>query len=267
MEQLVEFIKTYLLPGSFSFLLLGLILGITLLFLRGKASRWGKGLLISLTLAYLLMSVPIIPHSLETLLSNPYSPVQFPDELGDIQAIVILGGGGTTYERENQRLESMSESTSLRVLEGARLYQMLGQLPVFVSGGAAETTGARVPQSKIMANALIGLGVVEGDILEEPRSGNTYEQAIIVGEMLMDEGIEAFLLVTSPTHMYRSLATFRAQGLSPEAAISMQHSPHHPVSRQSFFPSNDALGASQMVFRELMALFYYKVSGRMTIEG
>ena len=267
MESIVEFIKLYLVPGSLSFLLAGLILGISLILLRGPASRWGKGILISLAVGYLLLSLPITAVTLETILSGDTSPLQGKEDLGEIQAIVILGGGGTTYEYEGYRVETMSEATSLRVLEGVRLYHLLGPLPIFVSGGAAPASGKLTPESKVMAETLLNFGVDEEHIFQEPLAGNTYEQGVILGEILMDEGIEAFLLVTSPTHMRRSLSTFEAQGLSPIAAVTSQHTSYHPVmSQKHLLPSNEALDASRMALRELMALLYYKMSGRLSVE-
>ena len=43
----------------------------------------------------------------------------------------------------------------------------------------------------------------------------TYEQAITMSRLLPERGISRFVLVTSPIHMPRSIAVFRAMGLDP----------------------------------------------------
>ena len=111
-----------------------------------------------------------------------------------------------------------------------------------------------------MAEVMSALGVPTGQILEDPTSDNTLEEAINIAVMLEELGITRFVLVTSPTHMPRSMGVFRAQGLDPIAAVAEQHSETLPLTN-NLVPNEDALEASQGVFREIMATTYYWLRG------
>jgi uncharacterized SAM-binding protein YcdF (DUF218 family) len=47
----------------------------------------------------------------------------------------------------------------------------------------------------------------------QPKSQNTYEDALYCSQMLKEKGIQRVLLVTSAQHMPRSVALFRHQGI------------------------------------------------------
>jgi uncharacterized SAM-binding protein YcdF (DUF218 family) len=172
---------------------------------------------------------------------------------------VILGGGSETYRTEIGTISAMSDATSLRVLEGARLAGLLPEAQIILSGGPELKTGRRIPETEPMRQALVSLGIQADRISAESQSGNTHEQAQLLQPMLEVNDAQ-FLLVTSPTHMWRALATFRKQGLDPIAAPSPQHSSTegNPL---AVLPSSNALTSSRMGFRELLAIGYYGIRG------
>jgi len=51
MDLPVEFLKAYLIPGSESFLLLGLVIGVVLLYISPATRKWGGGVLAGLAAA------------------------------------------------------------------------------------------------------------------------------------------------------------------------------------------------------------------------
>jgi uncharacterized SAM-binding protein YcdF (DUF218 family) len=72
----------------------------------------------------------------------------------------------------------------------------------------------------VLADAIVKLGVPRSKLLIDDRSRNTRDQALNVKALLAGRRIDRFVLVTSPTHMSRSLAAFRAVGLSPIPSAS-----------------------------------------------
>ncbi|MGB2896209.1 MAG: YdcF family protein [Anaerolineales bacterium] len=261
MDLIAEFFKEMLVPGSTMFLMLGLIIGVILLFIGWKTEKWGKRWLLFLTLLYLLLSIPLTASLLERGLSAGYEPINSTTEFAGVEAIVILGGGGASYRAGELEVNTLSESSALRAMEGARLYQMLNDPIVIVSGGINPRGGLLTPESKPMRDTLVELGVPSQRILLESDSFNTHDQALNVPPMLTAAGIEHFILVTSPTHMRRAYFTFLEQGLEPLPAISAQHSETSSFSFQSIVPDLDALAASQSALREWMGLIYYTLQG------
>jgi len=98
-------------------------------------------------------------------------------------ALIVLGG-----------------EPSARPAEAARLYRA-GVAPlVYVSGVGDATSNKRV---------LVDNGVPENAIRIEPSSFSTYTNAKFLKPLLIRDGIRSALIVTSPFHTRRALATFR----------------------------------------------------------
>jgi len=242
MDLAIELIKEMLIPGSTAFLLLGLILGVILLFIGWRTEKWGRRWLLFLSILYVLLSIPIAASLLERGLSVGYEPIRSTAEYADVDAIV-------------------SESSALRAMEGARLYQMLDDPIVIVSGGTNPRSGLLTPESEPMRDALMALGVPVQRILLESDSANTHDQALNVPPMLIAAGSELFILVTSPTHMRRAYFSFLEQGVEPIPAISAPRSETSSFSSNSVVPDLGALAISQSALREWMGLIYYTLRG------
>jgi len=261
MDRIAEFFKEMLIPGSIMFLMLGLIIGVILLFIGWKTEKWGKRWLLFLSILYLLLSVPLTASLLERGLSAGYEPINSLTEIADVDAIVILGGGGASFRAGELEVNTLSESSALRAMEGARLYHMLDDPVVIVSGGINLRAGLLTPESKPMRDALVELGVPIQRILLESDSFNTHDQALNIPPMLTAAGSEHFILVTSPAHMRRAYFTFLEQGVEPLPAISAQHSDTSNFSSSSIVPDLEALAVSQSALREWMGLIYYTLRG------
>ena len=261
MELIAEFFKEMLIPGSTMFLMVGLIIGVILLFIGWRTEKWGKRWLLFLTILYLLLSVPLVASLLERGLSSGYEPIDTAAEIADMEAIVILGGGGASFRAGDLEVNTLSNASALRAMEGARLYQLLDDPLVIVSGGTNPKAGLLTPESIPMRDTLIELGVPGERILLESDSFNTHDQALNVPVILVEEGIEHFLLVTSPSHMRRAYFTFLDQGLEPIPAISAQQSETSSFSSRSILPDRKALAVSQSALREWIGLIYYTLRG------
>jgi len=261
MDWIVELIKEMLIPGSTMFLMIGLILGVVLLFCGWKTEKWGRRWLLFLAILYLLLSIPLTASLLERGLSVGYEPISTITEVSDTEAIVILGGGGASFRAGELEVNTLSESSALRAMEGARLYQMLDDPIVIVSGGTNPRVGLLTPESKPMRDTLVELGVPSHKILLESNSFNTHDQALNIPPMLAAAGVERFILVTSPAHMRRAYFTFVEQGLDPVPAISTQRSETSNFSSNSIVPGPGALAGSQSALREWMGLIYYTLRG------
>ncbi|MFV1858934.1 MAG: YdcF family protein [Anaerolineales bacterium] len=261
MEAIFEIFKAYLIPGSFEFLLIGFFLGVVLLFAHRDTRLWGSSLLAFLAVLYFLLSLPLTARTFERALRDGSQPIRTVEEAGGAEAIVVLGGGSATFRAGGNEINELSGATALRVLEGARLYDLLDNPAVIVSGGADELLEALTPESIPMQQELLDLGVAPDRIRLESLSGNTLEQAEQLSKLLEANEIEDFILVTSPIHMRRALATMRAQGLDPIPSPSSQHSEGHIVERGGLLPHPGALRASHAAIREGLATLFYWLNG------
>ncbi|MEE9215796.1 MAG: YdcF family protein [Anaerolineales bacterium] len=261
MDAIFEIFKAYLIPGSFEFLLIGFFLGVVLLFAHRETRFWGSSLLAFLAVLYFLLSLPLTARTFERILSDRSEPIRSVEAAEGAEAIVVLGGGSATFRAGGNEINELSDATALRVLEGARLYELLDHPAVVVSGGTDELTDVLTPESVPMQQELLDLGVEPEHIHMESISGDTREQAVQIGKLLQANDFRDFILVTSPIHMRRSLATLRAQGLDPVPSPSNQHSDGHVVERGGILPHPSALRASHAAIREGMAVLFYWLNG------
>ncbi|MGF1497118.1 MAG: YdcF family protein, partial [Elainellaceae cyanobacterium] len=116
-------------------------------------------------------------------------------DLPTADAIVVLGGSVRPQVPPRPWVEVSEEGD--RTIYGARLYQQ-GKAPkVILSGGRIGWLGGGSPESEDMATLIKALGVPAEDILQDPASLNTYENAVNVKQILEANDMSRILLVTS----------------------------------------------------------------------
>jgi len=261
LDILAEWFKQWLIPGSFSFFLLGALIGIVLLYLDERHLRWGKRWLTVLIVTYALMATPAIASGLEGMLHGDLGTRLSDQREENLDAIVVLGGGGASYTAGESEISVMSESSALRLIEGLRLFEDLDARWIVVSGGDNPRAGLLTAESETMQDTLVDLGVPLDRILLESGSANTHDQALNLRPLFSAHDIERFVLVTSPTHMRRAYLTFLHAGFDPVPAAALEHSQSKGSFGSTLLPSLDALDASRNVMRELFGLLYYFLRG------
>ena len=212
MSLLVDIVKLTLQPGSIGAITLLLTTGVLLLWLK---PRWGRAWLTGMALLYLLLATPAGVSLLARTVTTSQTPLATPAAAGGATAIVMLGAGSHNLKSQGEQLTLINLPSALRAIETARLYRLLGDPLVIVSGGVTDRLPGAKPESDAYQIAMRELGVPAARIVSESESRNTHDEAIIIKRMLAERRIERFVLVTSPLHMRRSLATFAAQGLYP----------------------------------------------------
>lgn len=137
-------------------------------------------------------------------------------ELPTAEAIVVLGGA-TRSAYEPRTSVDLAEAGD-RVLHTAQLYRQKKAPLILVSGGRIDWAGGGTPESEDIATLLEFMGVESKDIIQDPTSLNTYQNAVNTRKILSQRNINRILLVTSAMHMPRSLAIFKHQGFDVTAA-------------------------------------------------
>lgn len=266
MELWLERLTLYLLPGSTTFLLAAVLLAWGLMTLGEEGRRVARQWLGAVALAYLVMSTPWGAAVLEKGLDRGYGAVLDTAEAQGAQAIVVLGGGAATFQHRGRAYHTLSEESALRALEAARLYALLEPRLVIASGGRGDLDPEGAPAAEPMREALIAQGVPPDRILVEARSTSTYEQAVLLKQMLREVGIERFVLVTSRSHMWRALRTFQAQGLDPVPSAAPDRGEAARDLGPAWLPHPAALEASKRAAREYLALVYYWARGWLKVD-
>ena len=187
-----------------------------------------------------------------------YPPVQ-PTQLqaSRVQAIVVLGGGTYQLAPEYGEAQPMA-ATAARLRYGVWLARQTG-LPLAFTGGigwgaSGNTTS---PESEVAARLTqqdygVQLRWLEG------QSRDTFENARLLAPMLKRDGITRIALVTSATHMPRSLLEFSRYGLmiTPAPTGFVQSTQSDTL---LWLPSAEGISDSTRVLRELIGLTVAKL--------
>jgi uncharacterized SAM-binding protein YcdF (DUF218 family) len=250
-EVFRDLIKEWLVPGSLLFLVMGLFVGVALLFIRGPAALWGRRWLAALLAIYLILSLQGTSDLLSWTLSRGYGQLQSRDAARGAKYIVVLSNGSIHIELVRRGVHALSVPTAYNALEAARVYQLLGgRARVLASGGPTNDDRA---ESRGVASALRDLGVPAAAIFVEDESSTTYTQGVRVAQWLRERNESTCVLITSPEHMRRATAVMKALRIDVIPSVSAIHYGGRPFWR----PTAYALQGSRGAAYEYLALLLY----------
>jgi uncharacterized SAM-binding protein YcdF (DUF218 family) len=196
-----------------------------------------------------------------------------PQEVSEpVDAIIILGGGTEPAIPPRQSIEVNAAGD--RVIYGAVLARQFPNARVIVSGGDIDflDTAASTPAAD-MADLLELLGITPERILIQGSSQNTFEDAQLTCEIIEENGFENVLLVTSATHMPRSMKVFTAAGC-PVTAMPTDFSITkavwqrlwHPNAEEFFInliPAYTNLSTLTKSLKEYIGIIFYQLTGKI----
>jgi uncharacterized SAM-binding protein YcdF (DUF218 family) len=260
--MIVAFIKEFLLPGTFLFLLVGMTTGVVLLSGRPIVRPWGTRILVVLTILYWLLSMPAVSHRLLLAAISPRATAGDRDgRIADAQAVVVLGNGIHRFKVGDVEINTVSDESAYTLIESVKLYRRLGSPLMIVSGGISHPEIYKDTEADVLRDALLAQGVPRDRILTEGRSRTTRQQALEIAPMLREHGIVQFALVTSPIHMPRAIAAFSSEGLHAIPAPSAYGARETDYLHSAWRPSTAALMLSQRAVYEDVGLVYYWIRG------
>jgi uncharacterized SAM-binding protein YcdF (DUF218 family) len=211
---MLDFLKEFMRPAHLACMLTLLSPGVVLLFIPSLA-RMGRRWVAAVLVFYLFLSSPVGSGLLVRTLSHNYRPLASAADARGATVVVVLGSGSVNLRAAGRQLSSVTMEAGLRVLEAARLSELLNGPLVIASGGVTEHDADAAPESVALRRALIELGVRADRILLESESKNTRDEAVMIKPMLEARGVVNFVLVTSPLHMRRSMLAFEHEGMHP----------------------------------------------------
>jgi uncharacterized SAM-binding protein YcdF (DUF218 family) len=173
-------------------------------------------------------------------------------ETGQVQAIVVLGGGLLPEAPEYGQAQP-GPHTAARLRYGLWLARQSG-LPVAFTGGV----GWAAQGAQAASEADVAARVAQQDYgvtlrWREAQSRDTAGNARLLAPLLQRDGVQRIALVTDAWHMPRAAAAFEQAGLQVTPAPMGFVRPIESVVLQ-WLPSARGLLASQQVLREWLAL-------------
>jgi len=256
-----KIISSFLMPVPLS-LLISLI-GLILLWFT-KRQRTGKIFVSVGIFLMLLLSYNAASNQLLRTLENRYDPdnIQLENNISSedmppIKFIVVLGGGHT-LDSKLPITSQLSEDSMARLIEGIRLYRKYSNVKLILSGG---TGFDPIPNAHVMANLAKELGVNEDNIIMESKSKDTIDEANFIKPIVNND---QFILVTSASHMPRSIAMFKKLGMNPiPAPTGHKVKGKQTIISYPFFLSSIYLLKAEIAFHEYLGMLWAKLRGQI----
>jgi uncharacterized SAM-binding protein YcdF (DUF218 family) len=205
-----------------------------------------------------LYSLPVTNYVLCRALESRHPPLA--RRPADPQAIVVLAGGLSWPQAEGMSFE-LDENTRLRCLTAVAMYRQGARCPVLVSGGTEDVASSEPASASVMKKVLVEQGVVAEDIIEEPWSRSTHENAVECGRILRERGIRKVLLVTDGLHLERAVRCFQKEDVAVTACGCNYRTLDFVWWPRALIPGPTAALGTRAALQEWGGLVWYGLQG------
>jgi uncharacterized SAM-binding protein YcdF (DUF218 family) len=201
-----------------------LILGFIGLAFIMFSQRRRFGCMVIFTALIGIFSVSYYPVSSSLLMPLERQYDSFTGTTESVDYVMVLGHGHVVDESISA-VSELSRTALMRLAEGISIYRLYPGSKLILSGydGGSETSHARM-----VAKVAIALGVAKSDIVLLESAQDTFEEAEQAAGFVQQKSL---VLVTSASHMQRSLSEFQRVGLNPIPAPTnymVQHTIDQP---------------------------------------
>lgn len=207
-----------MLPGEWKPILSALVLPpagpLLLAFLGVLVSLRRRGLGLAVATLGIALAYALSTNAVALLLARQLMPgvvAVKPQDLANVQALVVLGGGVLPTAPEYGSAQPSDHSLQ-RIRYGAWLARQTGKPLAFSGGLGWGASGMQVEAEGAVARRVLQQEYGLALRWSEERSRDTAENAARMAEVLRPERIVRIGLVTDATHMPRAAAAFRAAG-------------------------------------------------------
>ncbi|MCL2688958.1 MAG: YdcF family protein [Chitinispirillia bacterium] len=209
-----------------------------------------------------LFSSPLVSRVLMRGLEQRYLPSVNYDKAS---AVVLLGGA--TVGQRAPRINVETNADANRIFNSVRVFRQSGSEKLVLSGGVVEVvSNDTVPEAHsafLLLNELFGID--SADVLLEPNSRNTRENALYTKKVMEEAGLgNDIILVTSAYHMPRSAAIFRKAGfIVTPAPAGFYEEDYIGFKLYGWLPNAGSLFRSTIALHEYYGIAVYKILGWM----
>lgn len=249
-----KILKVFLLPLTWIFLLF-------LLSYWLKNKKWRRGCFIAAIVTILVFSnKPLLQWS-QYMTTRSYSHQELQKKY--YKVAIVMGGFGNGGMDSVSMQPNYIDDRGARLWEAIRLYESGTVEKIMITGDAtisADKNGNSTADS--FKEYLGDFGIHESDLILEQHARNTRENATMSVAMLDSMGYspEDCLLITSASHIKRSLASFEACDWTLDTyATNIYHKPH--LTLYNFIPNWKVLSDWHELLNEWFGAIVYKIFG------
>ncbi|MBP5547928.1 MAG: YdcF family protein [Bacteroidales bacterium] len=248
-----KILKIFILPLTWIFLLLILAYFI-------KKKKWKRGFFISAIVLLLVFTDKPLLQWAQYMSTRQYSHQQLPKK--HYEVAIVMGGYSDGFDTATMQ-PIFIEDRGERLWEAIRLYESGVTEKIMITGDATiskshDSTGTE----KYFKIYLSDFGIHDSDLILEHYARNTRENATYSIAILDSLGYtpEQCLIVTSASHMKRSIACFEAESWTLDGYATNIYPKPHPKLYQ-FLPQWKPLTDWKELLNEWFGRIIYKIVG------
>jgi uncharacterized SAM-binding protein YcdF (DUF218 family) len=197
-----------------------LVFALSIYFYLKASTRRISYILFFVSILFYLSSCSFVGDKMVSQVENKYP---FPVSIkGD--CIVMLGQGARGEVITVDGKGELTSETAVNVITALKLYNTL-KLPIILSGGTPVGVQGAGNESQIAKRDLIAMQVPEDKIMMDDKSRTTQENAKNSAVIFHKMGFKHPILVTSSTHMARSVELFKKEGIEVLALPTQYETP------------------------------------------
>lgn len=176
----------------------------------------------------------------------------------------IILGGMIRYDAQNDRV--IFNQNVDRLLQPMILQRQGKIKKLLISAGSGDINHPEIKEAILLRRVASELGFDTNDVWIESNSRNTRENAAFSKEILQQKfknyNEQKILLITSATHMKRSLGCFEKVGIKaiPYGTAKLS-GPRDIHFKKLFIPNVFAIHAWEIFFHETFGIWTYKLAG------
>jgi uncharacterized SAM-binding protein YcdF (DUF218 family) len=189
----------------------------------------------------------------------------------DFGGIIILGGAIEGGEIALDRGEVSIYSSAERVTKAFELIRKFPDLPFIFSGFSGRLSPVGMSEADAFKQLVAEQGLPDKNAHYENQSRNTYENVVLMKPMILGLGARSakeadtppkpWLLITSASHMYRSVKIFQKQGIEVIPVPVDYQTSNQP--RWGKFDLEDGVQNWNKVMHEGVGLSAYWITGKI----
>jgi uncharacterized SAM-binding protein YcdF (DUF218 family) len=175
------------------------------------------------------------------------------------QTGIVLGGMAGVASNGNGYFGEAGD----RFIQTLKLYNQGIIKKIIISGGDGSLQQKGPKEADFVCQEFIKNKVPAADVIIENRSRNTYENALYSKKIVDSLGFAApAVLITSATHMRRSLLLFAKAGLPVTGYPCNFKTLDNKYHLEDFLPNFGVVEKWSYLFKEWLGILVYKISGK-----
>ena len=231
------------------------LIGLALVWRGRRFGRWPLALGLGWYAAVFALPVAaFLTLPLEERFTRPTTPPS------DVTGIIVLGGAVEQALTEAHGIPALNGAAE-RMTEAVALARRHPEARVVFTGGSSAIIPGGPTEAETARQFFADLGVPPERLVFEDESRNTHENAVLTHQLVQPADDQTWLLITSASHMPRSMGCFRAAGwrITP---WPVNYTTSRDPSLWWYGPFPSRLNQAEWALREWVGLVVYRVLGR-----